>query len=265
MIKVGIGGWSYEPWRGLFFPEKLPKTKELHHASRRVTAIEVNGTFYSTFTPKTYKSWHGETPDDFVFALKAPRYAVNRRELGGAGDSIKRFFESGVSELGAKLGPILWQLAPTKKYDADDIAAFLALLPKTVDGLPLKHVLEVRHESFRSADFIAQVRAAGVALVLAQSADYPLIADLTSSIVYLRLQESQADIETGYALSNLKDWVAHARVWEKGGAPDQFPLTVPPGDALPARDVYVFFISGAKERNPAAAEAMLRVLVGEAP
>jgi uncharacterized protein YecE (DUF72 family) len=260
MIKVGIGGWSYEPWRGTFFPEKLPKTKELHHASRRVTAIEVNGTFYSTFTPKTYKSWHGETPDDFVFTLKAPRYAVNRRELAGAGPSITKFIDSGIAELKTKLGPILWQLAPTKKYDAVDIAAFLALLPKAIDGLKLRHALEVRHDSFRNADFIQQLRDAGVAPVLAHSADYPLIADLTSDFVYLRLQDSKADVETGYSPADLKSWAAHARQWETGETPEAFSLIAPSAGSRMPRDVYVFFISGAKEHNPAAAEAMLRQL-----
>ena len=185
MIRVGIGGWTYEPWRGPFYPEKLPKTKELSHASRRVTSIEVNGTFYSTFTPSTFRRWAEETPDDFIFSLKAPRYAVNRRVLAEAGPSIDKFFGSGVEELKSKLGPILWQLAPTKKYDAEDIAAFIELLPKSIDDLKLRHVLEVRNESFRSADFIAQIRKANIAVVLVDSEKYPLIADLSADFVCL--------------------------------------------------------------------------------
>jgi len=260
MIRVGIGGWTYEPWRGLFFPEKLPKTKELFHASRRVTSIEVNGTFYGTFTPKTFGKWFDETPENFIFSLKAPRIAVNRRVLGEAGPSIARFFESGVSELKSKLGPILWQLPPFKKYDARDIEAFLALLPKTIDGIALRHALEVRHESFQAEDFILQVRRANVAVVLADKPKYPLMADLTSDFIYLRLQDAKAGIETGYGPADLQKWTMLARSWEKGEEPEQFPLIVPRGSRRQSRDVFVYFINGAKERAPAAAEAMISIL-----
>jgi len=260
MISVGIGGWTYEPWRGLFFPEKLPKAKELFHASRRVTSIEVNGTFYSTFTPSTFKRWADETPDDFIFSLKAPRFAVNRRVLGEAGPSIEKFFGSGVGELKSKLGPILWQLPPLKKYDANDIAAFLSLLPLDVAGLKLRHVLEVRHETFLSQDFIAQARKANVGIVLADSPKYPMLADLTSDFVYLRLQNAQAEIETGYPISALDKWVALARSWARGDEPQEFPLVAPKGRKLSSRDVFVYFINGAKERAPAAAETLIRRL-----
>jgi uncharacterized protein YecE (DUF72 family) len=260
MIRVGIGGWTYEPWRGLFFPEKLPKTKELFHASRRVTSIEVNGTFYSTFTPSTYRRWADETPDDFVFSLKAPRFAVNRRVLGEAGPSIEKFFASGVSELKSKLGPILWQLAPFKKYDKDDIAAFLSLLPRNIDGLPLRHVLEVRHESFLGKNFIMQMREANIGVVLADSQKYPLLADLTSDFVYLRLQDAKAEIETGYGLEALDKWMSLARSWEHGEESEQFPLVAAKGEKRASRDVFVYFINGAKERAPAAAEALIHRL-----
>ena len=260
MIKIGIGGWTYEPWRGLFFPDKLPKTKELFHASRRVTSIEVNGTFYSTFTPSTFKRWADETPDDFIFSLKAPRFAVNRRVLGEAGPSIEKFLASGVSELKLKLGPILWQLPPFKKYDADDIGAFLALLPKDVGGLKLRHVLEVRHETFLSKDFIAQAGKANVGIVLADSSKYPLLADLTTDFVYLRLQDAQAEIETGYSAKALDKWAALARSWERGDEPNEFPSVAPEGGKFASRDVFIYFINGAKERAPAAAEALIRRL-----
>jgi uncharacterized protein YecE (DUF72 family) len=260
MIRVGIGGWTYEPWRGLFFPEKLPKTKELFHASRRVTSIEVNGTFYSTFKPHTFRKWADETPDDFIFSLKAPRFAVNRRVLAEAGPSIAKFFESGVSELKSKLGPILWQLAHTKKYNADDAAGFLALLPRELDGLKMRHVLEVRHETFCCAEFIAQARAADMAVVLADSPKYPLLADVTSDFVYLRLMDAQAEIETGYGAEALDKWAGLAKAWERGEEPNQFKrLAVAPAPKKP-RDVFVYFIAGAKERNPAAAEAMIKRL-----
>ena len=260
MIRVGIGGWTYEPWRGLFFPEKLPKTQELSHVSRRVTSIEVNGTFYSTFTPSTFRRWSEETPDDFIFSLKAPRFAVNRRVLAEAGPSIERFFGSGVGELKSKLGPVLWQLAPTKKYDPADIAAFLALLPKNLDGLNLRHVLEVRQESFRCEDFIAQARKANVAVVLADAEKYPVVADLSTDFVYVRLQEAKADVETGYGAEALKTWAALARAWERGEEPEHFPLITSKSKPLKSRDVFIYFINGAKERAPAAAEALIRRL-----
>lgn len=260
MIRVGIGGWTYEPWRGPFFPEKLPKAKELSHASRRVTSIEVNGTFYSTFTPSTFRRWAEETPDDFVFSLKAPRFAVNRLILAGAGPSIEKFLASGIAELKSKLGPILWQLAPTKKYDPEDIAGFLELLPKKFDGLKLRHALEVRHESFRSADFIAQVRKAGVAVVLADSEKYPLIADLSSDFVYARLHNAKPDVETGYSAKAIATWATVAKGWEGGEEPAHFPLAAPKGKPLKSRNVFIYFINGAKERAPAAAEALIQRL-----
>ena len=260
MIRVGIGGWTFEPWRGLFYPEKLAQSKELFHASRQVTSIEVNGTFYSTFKPHTFRKWADETPDDFVFSLKALRFAVNRRVLSEAGPSMAKFFESGVSELKSKLGPILWQFAHTKKYDAADIAGFLALLPRDYDGVKLRHVLEVRHETFLNAEFVAQARAANVAVVLADSAKYPLLADVTSDFVYLRLQDTQAEIATGYSAVALKRWTKLARAWEQGEEPKELPRTAAEPAPKKPRDVFVYFIAGAKERNPAAAAAMLKLL-----
>ncbi len=260
MIRVGIGGWTYEPWRGVFYPDDLPQKQELNYASRHVTAIEVNGTFYGTFKPKTFAAWHDEAPDDFVFSLKAPRFAVNRKVLGEAGPSITKFMESGISELKGKLGPILWQLAGTKKYDPADIAAFLDILPREIDGIRLRHVLEARHTSFLVPQFVEQVRKAGVATVLADSADYPLLADLSTDFLYLRLQDAKPDIKTGYSAKDLDKWTALARAWAKGEEPDQLPLVAPKMKPLKARDVFVFFINGAKENAPAAAQAMIKRL-----
>jgi uncharacterized protein YecE (DUF72 family) len=260
MIRVGIGGWTYEPWRGSFYPEKLPKTKELYHASRGVTSIEVNGTFYGTFTPNTFRRWAEETPDDFVFSLKAPRFAVNRRALGEAGPSIEKFFSSGVSELKSKLGPILWQLPPFKKYDENDIEAFVSLLPRDFNGVPLRHVLEVRHESFLCEGFVLQARKANIAIVLADTPKYPLLADVTSDFVYLRLQDAKAEIETGYVSAELDTWATLARTWEQGDEPTQFPIIAAKGEKRSSRDVFVYFINGAKERAPAAAEALIQRL-----
>ncbi len=225
-----------------------------------MTSIEVNGTFYSTFTPSTFRRWAEETPDDFVFSLKAPRFAVNRRILGEAKPSINRFIDSGISELGSKLGPLLWQLAPTKKYDADDIAAFIALLPESLDGLKLSHALEIRHESFLCEKFAEQARKANVAVVLADSEKYPLMADLASDFVYVRLQDAKAGILTGYRAQELDKWRARANAWQSGNEPDDFPLVAPKGKPLITRDVFVYFINGAKERAPAAAAALIKRL-----
>src|ERR1041384_4746708 len=153
-IYVGIGGWTFEPWRGVFYPKGLPHAKELSYASERLTSIEINGTFYRTQTPATFRKWASEVPDGFVFSVKGPRYATNRSVLKEAGDSIKRFLDSGVTEMGGKLGPLLWQFAPFKKFDPADFGGFLELLPEKFDGRPLRHVVEVRHDSFKTPAFM---------------------------------------------------------------------------------------------------------------
>jgi uncharacterized protein YecE (DUF72 family) len=259
MIRAGIGGWNFEPWRGVFFPEGTSKAKELQYASRQVTSIEVNGTFYSTFKPPTFQKWHGETPDDFVFALKANRFAVNRRVLGEAGPSIQRFLESGVTELKHKLGPILWQFMHTKKFDPVDFETFLTLLPAELDGVKLRHAVEPRHESFKTPEFIALARKYNAAIVFADSKKYPAIADPTSDFVYCRLQETQDDVTTGYKPAALKKWAEAAKAWEAGGSPKDLNLIGKPA-AKKKRDVFVYFIAGAKVRNPAAAVEFLKVV-----
>lgn len=261
-IKVGVGGWTFEPWRGVFYPEKHAHARELEYASRQLTSIEVNGTFYSTMKPATFRKWADETPDDFVFSLKASRYAVNRKVLATAGESIERFVTSGIAELKAKLGPILWQFAGHKKFEPDDFAAFLELLPAEVDGLKLRHVVEPRHESFRVPEFIEMARASKVAVVFAESDDYPMIPDLSGDFVYARLQRSVEDIETGYDAKALDHWAEVARTWEKGGAPEGLPYVHAEQPEAKARDVFVYFISGAKVRNPAAAMALIERLGG---
>ncbi len=240
MIRAGVGGWTFEPWRGTFYPPKLPHAQELAFASRALTSIEINGTFYRTQKPDTFRKWAGETPDGFVFSVKAPRYAVNKRVLAEAGPSIERFAESGLDELGVKLGPILWQFAPTKKFDAADIAAFLALLPREVKGARLRHALEVRHASFKTPEFFDLAAKVGAAIVVADSEDYPLIEEQTADFTYARLMKSRPEGETGYPADELADWRKRARSWAEGG-----------------RDVFVYFIDGAKERAPAAAAAFL--------
>jgi uncharacterized protein YecE (DUF72 family) len=259
-LRVGIGGWTYAPWRDNFYPAGLSQAKELAYASRQVNAIEVNGTYYSTFKPPTFAKWHAEAPDDFVFTLKANRFTTNRRVLAEAGESISRFVDSGISELGAKLGPIVWQFMPTKAFDAGDFEAFLALLPSRVDGLPLRHVLDVRHPSFMSSAYLALARRYKCATVFCDSDDYPSFADQTGDFVYARLMRSQARLKSGYAPKALDSWADTATTWAQGWAPAHLPrveAAPPPGRA---RDVFIFFINGAKERAPAAATALLQRL-----
>ena len=199
MIRVGIGGWVFEPWRGEFYPKGLPQARELEYASRKLTSIEINGTFYRTQKPDSFRKWAAETPDDFVFSLKGPQFATNRRVLAEAGPSIERFFASGVLELKSKLGPMLWQMAPTKKFDPEDFAAFLALLPQTVDGQTMRHAVEVRHESFRRTGLHRACCASSRSRsVLVDSDKHPLIADVTSDFVYARLQRTSETEKTGY-------------------------------------------------------------------
>ena len=254
-IRVGIGGWTFEPWRGVFYPPKLPHARELAHAAERLTAIEVNGTYYRSQSEATFRKWASEVPDHFVFALKGPRYATQRGRLAEAGPSVSRFFESGVTALGRKLGPVLWQFAPTKTFDPEDVEAFLALLPREVDGRRIRHVVEPRHASFVTPDFVAMARAHGVAIVLAESDEYPMIADLTADFAYLRLQRAR-DVETGYDAKGLDAWAGHARTLASGRVPAEFRRIADAAEPG-RRDVFAFFIAGEKVRNPAAAQALI--------
>ena len=258
-IRVGVGGWTFEPWRENFFPKGLPHSQELEYASRQLTVIEVNGTYYGTLKPASFKRWADETPGDFVFSLKASRYATNRRVLAEAGESITRFVESGISELGRKLGPIVWQFMPGKAFDVEDFEAFLALLPQRIDGLALRHAVDVRNESFMTPEFLALARRYKVAAVFTDAEKYPSFADITGDFVYARLMLSDAAVQTGYVDAALDVWAERARLWASGGAPADLPsLEEPP--ATGARDVFIYFINGAKERAPAAATALLNRL-----
>ncbi len=257
MIRVGIGGWVFEPWRGVFYPKALPQARELEYASRRLTTIEINGTFYSTQKPESFRRWAHDTPDDFVFSLKAPRYATHRRVLADAAPSIERFFASGVAELKSKLGPILWQFHPGKKFEPGDFAAFLALLPRELAGQPIRHAIEVRHESFLAPAFIELARKFSVAIVLADSDKHPLFADVTSDFLYLRLQRTSEKAKAGYPPRALETWADRARAWAEGGAPDDLKTIAGPAPAKQPRDVFVYMISGAKVRAPAAAMALI--------
>jgi uncharacterized protein YecE (DUF72 family) len=255
-IRVGIGGWTFEPWRNNFYPAGLPHARELAHASRQLRVIEVNGTYYSTQKPATFAKWRDETPDDFMFTLKANRFATNRRVLGEAGESIQRFVGSGIAQLRHKLGPIVWQFAPTKRFDAADFEAFLKLLPREVDGLPLRHALDVRHDSFRTGSYLALARRYGAATVFTDSDDYPGIADLTGDFVYVRMMRTSAELPLGCTPQVLDAVAACARAWREGAEPTGVPRVLPPPPPAQPRDVYMFFISGAKEKAPAAAMAL---------
>jgi uncharacterized protein YecE (DUF72 family) len=254
-IRVGIGGWSFPPWRETFYPSDVPKARELDYASRRLTTIEINGTFYRTQRPETFAKWREATPEGFVFALKAPRYATNRKVLAEAGDSVRRFVESGLVELGDRLGPINWQLAPTKRYEAEDFAAFLDLLPRAVEGMRLRHAVEARHASFATDEVVEAARARGVALILDGDSKHAQIADPTADFVYARIMGTAEDVPAGYPPAALDLWATRARTWAAGGTPDDLPLLTAAPGAEP-RAVFLYVIAGAKAWNPAAAMAL---------
>jgi uncharacterized protein YecE (DUF72 family) len=261
-IRVGVGGWTFEPWRGSFYPEGLPQKRELEYASRQLTTIEINGTFYGSQKPESFRKWRDETPEDFVFSLKAPRFATNRKVLAEAGESIERFFASGVMELGDKLGPVNWQFMATKKFatkkfDPEDFAGFLELLPHEVEGRRIRHVVEVRHASFAVPDFVALLRKHGVAAVVAGDSDYPVIADATAPFVYTRIMGTRKDEAAGYPAADLDAWVERAKAWAGGGTAEGLETVGEAEAEARPRDVYLYVISGAKERNPAAAMALI--------
>ena len=258
-IYVGIGGWVYEPWRDNFYPKGLPQKRELEYASSQLTAIEINGTYYGSQKPESFRKWYAETPKGFVFAVKGPRFATNRRVLAEAGGSIEKFFASGVTELKDKLGPVNWQFMATKKFDAGDFEAFLKLLPKKVDGQAIRHAVEVRHDSFKARAFVDLCRKHGVAIVFAADSDFPLIGDITADFVYARIMGTQAKEKLGYPKAMLKTWAQRAQDWEKGASPKKDMLLAASAPKK-TRDVFLFVISGAKERNPAAAKAILAAL-----
>jgi uncharacterized protein YecE (DUF72 family) len=238
-IYVGIGGWTFEPWRGTFYPDKLPHKRELEFAGSKLTSIEINGTYYSTFKPENWARWRAETPGGFVFSMKASRFCTNRKQLATATDALARFIGQGLATLGDRLGPINWQFMATKQFDPEDIEAFLKLLPRKIDGLPLRHALEVRHPSFQDPRFYDLARRHGVAIVFADSDEFPAIDEPTADFTYARLMRTKEAIATGYAAAALIRWAKRAKDWAKRG------------------DVFVYFISGAKVRAPAAAQALI--------
>jgi uncharacterized protein YecE (DUF72 family) len=238
-IFVGIGGWTFAPWRGVFYPKGLPHKRELEFASKALTSLEINGTYYSTFKPASWAKWRDETPESFVFAVKGSRYVTNRKQLASAGPSVEVFVNQGLSELGERLGPINWQLMDTKQFDPEDLEGFLKLLPREVKGRPLRHALEVRHPSFKDERFHDLARRYGVAIVFADHDEFPVIDEPTADFTYARLMRAAKKEKTGYKPAELDGWAKRAKGWSKRG------------------DAFVYFISGAKERNPAAAQALI--------
>lgn len=255
-IRVGIGGWNYAPWRNNFYPAGLVQRRELEYASRQLRAIEINGTWYGAQKPATYARWAAETPPGFVFSLKAPRYLTEGKKLAGTARGIEQFVQGGLAEFGERLGPILWQLPPSRPFDPDDLAAFLTSLPRELEGRPLRHVLEVRHPGFACERYLALARQHAVPTVYTDSPDYPSLADLTGDFAYARLMRSASEIATGYDDNALDDWAEQAHCWAAGGDINALPHVAAPQSAPSSRDVFLFFISSAKHRNPAAAMAL---------
>lgn len=259
-IRVGIGGWTYAPWRGgMFYPVGLVQRRELEYASRQLNSIEINGTYYGTQKPATYAKWRDETPEDFVFSAKAPKRIMESRMLAKTGPQIEDFI-GGINELGNKLGPLVWQFGKGQQIDAAGFDAFVELLPSEYAGRKLRHVLDVRDPAFITPGYLALARQRGMATVFTDSSEYPSFADLTADFVYARLMRSQSGIETGYAAADLDAWSRRAREWSAGGDPADLPHVEIARPAGSPRDVFLYFISSAKERNPAAAMALLERL-----
>lgn len=259
-IRTGIGGWTYAPWRGTFYPDDLTQKRELEYASRALTAIEINATYHRLQKPESFAKWADSAPEGFIFAVKASRYCTNRKVLAEAGEAVQTFLDQGIVELGDKLGPILWQFMATKKFEADDFEAFLKLLPAQHAGAPLRHAIQVRHESFQVPEFVAMARRHGVAIVFAQSLDHPAIADITGDFVYVRLEDAQEAEPLGYKPEALDRWAERAHVWAGGGRPEGLPYVTDEAPPEQPRDTLVFMINGAKVRAPAAAQGLIERL-----
>lgn len=260
-IRVGIGGWTFAPWRETFYPKGLAQKRELEYAGRQLTSIEINGTYYGSQKPESFARWREETPEGFVFALKGPRFTTNRRLLAEAGASIERFFSSGVLHLKEKLGPVNWQFLPAKRFDPADFEAFLKLLPHSVEGHEVRHVVEVRHDSFRTAAFVELLRAYKTGVVLTDKEAFPHIPDVTSPFVYIRLQCASENEKSGYPAAALDLWARRASAWSQGKVPDGLePLAGPEQNPPKSRDVFLYFINGFKPKAPAAAMALIERL-----
>ena len=256
-LYIGVGGWTFAPWRGVFYPDKWPQAKELEYAASKLTSIEINGTYYGSQKPASFRKWAREVPDGFVFSVKGPRFATNRRVLAEAADSIKHFYNTGVLELGDRLGPVLWQFAPTKKFDEADFGKFLQLLPRQLDGRALRHVVEVRHESFCVPEFVALLRKFETPVVFAEHNTYPAIADVTGDFVYARLQKGSDELKTCYPPKQLDAWAKRLKLWAEGGEPNDLPRVHKESARTAPRDVFAYVIHEGKVRAPAGAMELI--------
>ena len=260
-IRVGIGGWIYAPWRGVFYPKGLPQSQELSYAASHLTSIEINATHYRLQSPKSFRTWAAAAPEGFVFSIKGPRLVTQQKVLAETGNFIRRFVDSGLTELGDKLGPLLWQFAPFKRFDEADFARFLEHLPRELDGQTLNHVVEPRHASFRDAAFIKLLRNAGVTASYTDAETWPSMADITGDIVYARLQRGDDTLEAAYPRADLDAWAERAKVWAKGAVPPDLPrVDAEHEHEAKPRDVFIYFIHEGKLRAPAAAVALIEQL-----
>ena len=274
IVRIGISGWTYPPWRGVFFPKKLSQKRELEYAASVFRTIEINGTFYSLQRPSSYQSWADRTPEDFMFSVKAPRYITHMRRLRDVEVPLANFFASGILKLGPKLGPILWQLPPNFKYSRELIESFLELLPRNtseavelgkkhdrkVDGRtfleidrsrPVRHTLEIRHPSFVAPEFIAMLRKHKVALVCADTVEWPRLMDVSSDFVYCRLHGSKVLYSSGYSRTAIEEWAGRVVAWAKGGEPSEAEFASPKKPRKRTkRDVFVYFDNDVKVRAP---------------
>ena len=258
-IRVGIGGWTFAPWRGTFYPDGLPHAQELAYASTRLTSIEINGTFYRHQAPASFAAWRDATPPEFVFAVKAHRATTHGRDTAASAAAIDRFVHSGLEELGPKLGPILWQFPPTKKFAPDAFEPFLAALPDTLNGRPLLHAIEARHASFEDPAWITLARRYCAAIAIIESDKQALHGDVTAGFVYARLQRNSLAEAEGYAPGALDVWAARLQRWSTGKAVDDLPLVAPASPPTPL-PCFAYCISGDKQRAPQAAQALLKRL-----
>lgn len=285
-IRIGISGWRYTPWRGVFYPKDLPQRLELHYASRVLPTIEINGSFYSLQSPASYQSWHDETPDDFVFAVKGPRFITHMKKLRDVETPLANFFASGVFNLRRKLGPILWQFPPNFRYDRQKLTKFFELLPRDTEAAlklarrrdarmtgraklaidtrrPLRHAMEIRHESFCDSSFIELLREHKIALVIAETAQrFPMMHDITADFVYMRLHGDKTLYQSGYSDRALSKWAKRIAAWERGGElrSTQKVTKLKPPSSKP-RDVYCYFDNtDVKLRAPVDAQTLIRKL-----
>ncbi|OXE37132.1 MAG: hypothetical protein CGW95_03380 [Phenylobacterium zucineum] len=257
-FRAGIGGWTFEPWRGGFYPKGLKQADELAFASRALSAIEINATYHADQKPESFAKWAAATPDDFVFTIKASRFATNRKVLKDAQESVEKFFNQGLEELGPKLGPILWQFMPTKRFDHDDLAGYLDLLPQTLNGLKLRHALEPRHESFADPRFIGLCRDRKIAICCSDNDGYPIIPDITADFVYARLLQGSDHIATCYRPEDLDAWAERFAAYGAGEIPVDLQPVDRTGPPSGPREVFAFLISGGKINAPAGAQALIQ-------